>query len=1189
MRPLRLTMRAFGPYAGEETIDFGELAGRSLFLVHGPTGSGKTTILDAISYALYGEASGQDRDAKHMRSHLAGASEPTEVTLDFSLGDKTYRVWRAPEQERAKKRGEGLTRVPTKATLWNRTGVRSESAEGEVLASSPREVSEEIERRLGFRREQFRQVIMLPQGEFRRLLLSTSSEREEILEVLFQTDFYRLIEDGLRESARGITVEIEDAERRREIVLEQAEVDSMDELTGLRDRAKKDKVTAGKELETASETAKQARARLDEGKKASEILDEFSEAKNELKLLEDQRKVFEKKRRHLQLARKAAALTEAEDALEERERDVTEAQGDLTDAEDSLTEAEELGEVATKALAAEKKREPDRKEAARSVQHIENLVPKVGKLARFGREVDDASSEVTRLKRKQEDARKKKKDVEKKITGTQKALSDAEREAAKLEGCQAKLESAEREYSRRKELGDLRRDAAQAIHTAESAKSKVEKFTGDVEEAKGKLKAYQKDIEANRTALSAAETEGAKVDGLRAELEKVSAHLERRQDLENLRSELEGARKDARAAKKELANADKRLERLREEYEVAQVALREGQASVLARDLAEGEPCPVCGSTEHPRPAGVREELPTPEILEGMRSAIRTQKDSVEGARAKERACVKRVGEFETGIAAVGKELGKLKSADPSDLEQCVAATTKPLRLAEAAQERRATLSSEGERLKHDQGEVQKQVEALEKALDQAKRGQVSADKALVKLESAVASLEKELGRLKSVDLAVPEKKRDNAQSALDRAKTAERDQQTQSESLEDLKDSNTQLDSRLEGLDETIADASKRLSETMGAVSELESEIPKKLIDPKAMTLALREAKTTLTSLENAYEDARSGGERAGEAVAAAKADLKKMKKALSTAKRKATSHSERFTASLQKAGFKSKKSYVNAKLTEAEMTALESVLTTYGGDLAAAKTRHEKAEKRTEGVKKPDITELERKVNEAAACVEEVRDRKAALSQELTQISAWLRTIRSADADLKKLGKKYATVGLVSEVANGKNALGVTFQRFVLGALLDDILLEASVRLRVMSKGRFVLERASERIDRRRAGGLDLEVLDSHTGTSRPVSSLSGGESFLAALSLALGLAGVVQAYAGGIHLETIFIDEGFGSLDSEALDLAVRALVDLQPEGRLVGIISHVPELKELIDARLEVTELRGGKGSRTRFVL
>jgi len=170
--------------------------------------------------------------------------------------------------------------------------------------------------------------------------------------------------------------------------------------------------------------------------------------------------------------------------------------------------------------------------------------------------------------------------------------------------------------------------------------------------------------------------------------------------------------------------------------------------------------------------------------------------------------------------------------------------------------------------------------------------------------------------------------------------------------------------------------------------------------------------------------------------------------------------------------------------------------------------------------------------------------------------------------------LENRYAILGRLSEVANGRNKYGLTFQRFVLGALLDDVTVAATERLKLMSRGRYHLQRTLDRTRSNAAGGLELEVFDTYTGVARGVATLSGGETFLASLSLALGLVDVVQSYAGGIHLETIFVDEGFGTLDPESLDFAIRALIDLQKSGQLVGIISHVPELKERIDARLEV---------------
>jgi DNA repair protein SbcC/Rad50 len=245
------------------------------------------------------------------------------------------------------------------------------------------------------------------------------------------------------------------------------------------------------------------------------------------------------------------------------------------------------------------------------------------------------------------------------------------------------------------------------------------------------------------------------------------------------------------------------------------------------------------------------------------------------------------------------------------------------------------------------------------------------------------------------------------------------------------------------------------------------------------------------------------------------------------------------------------------------------------------------ERAQQAARDLMAPDIEELDKAFQKAKDNLEGGIKAETALNEQFKQLNGWLEGLRKVVHELESLEAHYAVTGRIADVANGRNHSGMTFQRFVLAALLDDVLIAASERLKLMSKGRFHLQRTTVRGDRRAAAGLDLEVYDTYTGTTRPVNTLSGGESFLASLALALGLADVVQAYAGGIRLDTIFVDEGFGSLDPEALDLAFRALVDLQHGGRLVGIISHVPELKERIDVRLEVT--RTQRGSLASFVV
>ena len=288
-----------------------------------------------------------------------------------------------------------------------------------------------------------------------------------------------------------------------------------------------------------------------------------------------------------------------------------------------------------------------------------------------------------------------------------------------------------------------------------------------------------------------------------------------------------------------------------------------------------------------------------------------------------------------------------------------------------------------------------------------------------------------------------------------------------------------------------------------------------------------------------------------------------------------------------MREAGFLDEAAFNKARLSDDRIEEIEKSIKAFDESMASARNRLERARQAASDAEAPNLEQLEadakQKRNERDRIVRE----QGALEKEIATIRKACEAYEAAATKQAALEAEYSIVGRIAEVANGENRDRITFQRYVLATLLQDVLGAASDRLKRMSAGRFLLRRVEEHADRRTAGGLDLEVIDEYTGTSRPVSTLSGGESFLASLALALGLADVVQSYSGGIQLDTIFIDEGFGSLDPEALELVYRCLVDLQQSGRLVGIISNVPELKEQINVRLEVEQSRSG--STARFVV
>ena len=283
--------------------------------------------------------------------------------------------------------------------------------------------------------------------------------------------------------------------------------------------------------------------------------------------------------------------------------------------------------------------------------------------------------------------------------------------------------------------------------------------------------------------------------------------------------------------------------------------------------------------------------------------------------------------------------------------------------------------------------------------------------------------------------------------------------------------------------------------------------------------------------------------------------------------------------------ADFSDEDTWIAACREPDEVERLRGEIAAHADEAARTAERLRLARAAAEGVTAPDLGDLEAAATTAAEAALAARTAAVELSAAAETASRQLERLAELDREAADVHERYEVVGRLADVANGDNPRHLSFQRYVLGAFLDDVLVAASQRLHLMTKGRYRLERTERRFGGKAAAGLNLEVYDAWTGVPRPVSTLSGGESFMAALSLALGLAEVVQAHAGGIHLETVFVDEGFGSLDDESLDLAISALMGLGEDGRLVGIISHVGELRERVDARLEVTADR--TGSRAKF--
>jgi exonuclease SbcC len=1019
VRPLVLTMRAFGPYAEEETVDFRALGDRSLFLIHGATGAGKTSILDAMTYALYGVTSGAEREARHMLSDHAAESATTEVVFDFALGSASYRIARRPQQERAKRRGAGTTTEPPSVTLWRRLP-GAEEREGTLLASKEGAVAERIESLLGLTASEFRQVVVLPQGRFRELLAARSAERERILATLFRTHHYREMQEELKRTRLTLESEARELGARIDDVLADARAADFESLCAMQREEQDARDRAEQEKESTRKIFDAARAARVEGTALTRRLDELEAAKRALVLLETRRHEHAARVERLARARKAEPLRALERAAAGAVAERDHAAEALENVEKRLADTAVALACATERWTEEKAGEGIRGAARREIEDLRRLEPEVDRLA-------SARAQAEATRQRCEELERRAADVRSRIEALERALAEATPRARALLEVAARIEAHQGAIDRATALLSRRREL-----TAQAAR---------VAEMRGARDAGQAQLE-------------------RAELEAAAAR-ERLDDLMH--------------------------------------ASDEAKAASLARNLEPGTPCPVCGSTEHPRLSGSSLAVPSPEQVEKARADWVALQEAVRVAR-----------------------------------ERAAAADTEHARADATADALRCALGEAAGRAVDD---LARDVEASRRALEAAKRSQAEAAELTARIETAGCEL------------------------AAARREGAETEQARPS--------------------------AAAEAAEAKSKVVAIEQRCPQGVRTVEALRAAIVEATERSAALERAWADAVASKTEAEDEQRRAREDVERHRVELEKKTRVAAEARAELRDAMLAAGFEEAESVGDALLSAAELDHLESEIERFKETWSAAIANRDRLERETSGATRPDLAVLEQTASEAEQRFTHALSAHAALVASLDQRANLIARVGELRKRRELLEQRYGGVGRIADLADGRNELGIPFHRFVLSALLDLVLAAASERLRTMSHGRYTLERSVERGSKRTTTGLDLEVFDAYTGTSRAVATLSGGESFLASLALALGLADVVQAEAGGVRLESVFVDEGFGSLDTEALDLAMRALVDLQRGGRLVGVISHVPEMRERIATRLEV--LRGRNGSTTRLVV
>lgn len=1075
MKPLRLVMSAFGPYADTVELPFSDLGDEGLYLICGDTGAGKTTIFDAIAFALFGETSGTTRGVKSLRSDFAEPDADTYVELEFAYRDEIYRIRRTPIHMRAKKRGEGWTTVnPT---------VEIEMPDGTVIAKV-NEANAAIEKLLGVDRNQFSQIAMIAQGEFRHLLTSTTKERSAIFRKLFGTEYLARFQEDL-------------AKRRSKL---QSDYDALKRTTdALADQADFGDATA-RSLERQSRRA--------EGTLSTELLcdlvaAQIAEDKAALSL--NEAKIADARAIRDEASRRAALAKEAGNARERmRQAELQMAAG-----------AEKLAQ-ARKALAAEIEKEPEREKIEKTLAAQEAALEGYARLRKSELSLANAQRNADTAQHALDKANRSHDEIETRVESARRALDACEGAEAALARAQAALQKAE---AARMEA-DRRMDAFAAFDKARHHSDELE---ANALQAGKALREAEKSLEtATRNAERAHADERslmnapALLESARSKRDRAVLDLRAAQDTKKrcstLRATVQRAKKEARDARERYLTSAAAYEKASAAHQMAQRRRLDGQAGILAQSLAPGVPCPVCGSPDHPQPASLQEDIPTKEQVERLREAaseaLNRVREAAETASAANAVVGKQQEDLDGFIAESGDEeaLGKAEI----DATRAFAQASEQLHLAEQAADaliaaqRAARAAETDERM----------------AIDDLESKKACAHDAQTAWQAAKAAAD-------ALGLSLPGISKQQAED--DRSRTHEEEK----------------------GAFEKVRIAEKRVAERNQArqlVESLESSI-KALVSSRENALAtLNQAKSDLSAARAAHDEIAAG--LAFDSLEEAQEEL---------------------------VSLRARKQAFDASRSEAEH-AVQAVEAT----IKDAASRHQALEEQIEDTCSIDEEAENARFSEAGqrlAQLETERDATIARLNANQRIAASLDGIALESASIEE---RFALVAQLADVACGKlsGADRVTFETYVQGIYFDRIISAANRRLTVMSNGRYELQRREDAANRRAQSGLDLDVFDNYTGKARDASSLSGGESFQASLSLALGLSDVVQGNAGGIQLDTMFIDEGFGSLDPEALQQAISMLSTLSGGGKLIGIISHVEELKDAIARKIIVKTSRTG---------
>lgn len=991
MKPIKLELQAFGPYKDLTVIDFSQFSDAGLFLLTGETGSGKTMIFDALTFALFGKTSGNDRGVDSVRSQLARPHDETYVKLSFTHQGNMFTIRRNPTHSYARKEGGKESNSAHFAELYLPDG---------NIVSSVRDVNEKIETILGLDYDQFKQIALIGQGEFRELLVAKSDARSDIFRKIFNTKLYQNFEYKLRDlnsKARGVyeTEKILIENVLNDIGIEEPSVESLTQSISYLEGILKEDLLNQKKLNES---------RIIHNSKALEIM----------KLIEVKKQVlkdFEDLEANKVLFNELSKSKESMDALEKRLLRFNNA---TVYVKPIKTKLDEVIKRYQDNIALE---ERERQSLISIKENLAILVEKHKLLIDQKDSIEALKKENHVLDKSLEDYRV--------LTDH---INNRVKEQDKLKGEEEKLDVFKKHL--------------------EDSKLKQKEL-----EASVKLK---RDKESRKVFLDA---EFNKLD----EILKLKGILVKTTELE------------ANEAKSLKLMADE-VSKLGVIYNQRQHDFYLAQAGILAKSLEDGKPCPVCGSTEHPKVATLSDQVVSKEELDALQSKLNNESSKLSKLGAKHSEVLGRLTEL--------KELYESKTSGYDDVENSFKSVEIELKEANSVLEKLKELDVLIEK-NHESIEFNsKSIEDLGITINNRKLE-------VTRLDTMISSLKKNL-KYESFELA-----KEALNTGLERVSKFEAD----------------------------VLESSEAIKTSEALLSNIEGSL-------KVIGKSIQDDKDKKEVFEGEFKD------------------------------------------SLAKYSFESIDAYEDVLLLDKAET--EETLRNYTQKLTEVNALIKSLEFKLKDVSKPDLVIDNEMLAKENQVIKELDEQLEVLMIKISKYKNSIEQLSKRSVDFETKRKQYQDINILYRTATGNLAQKdkISFEYYVQTAYFSKVIIEANKRLDIMTQSRYQLVLRQESNDKRLSSGLDLDVIDHHSNKRRAVSTLSGGESFKAALSLALGMSDVIQIFAGGIEIDMLFVDEGFGSLDQQSLDQAMNVLNSLTSGNRMIGIISHVSELKTRIEQQIIV---------------